>query len=63
MSNIALRTGFCQSEPGSAWLFTLNGQRFPTITVEGDRNLLLRIGNVSANLGYWLELKKEGGCR
>jgi FtsP/CotA-like multicopper oxidase with cupredoxin domain len=59
MSNIALRTGFCQSELGSAWLFTLNGQRFPTITVEGDRNLLLRIGNVSANLGYWLELKKE----
>jgi FtsP/CotA-like multicopper oxidase with cupredoxin domain len=59
MTNIALRTGFCQSEPGSAWLFTLNGQRFPTITVEGDRNLLLRIGNVSANLGYWLELKKE----
>jgi FtsP/CotA-like multicopper oxidase with cupredoxin domain len=59
MTNIALRTGFCQRDPASAWLFTLNGQRFPTITVEGDRNLLLRIGNVSANLGYWLELKKE----
>jgi FtsP/CotA-like multicopper oxidase with cupredoxin domain len=59
MSNIALRTGFCQSDLTSAWLFTLNGQRFPTITVEGDRNLLLRIGNISANLGYWLELQKE----
>ena len=56
------RKGFCQSSNNrnSAWLFTLNGQRFPTITVEGGRNLLLRIGNLSANVAYWLELYKEG---
>jgi hypothetical protein len=40
-------------------LFTLNGQRFPTITVAGGKNLLLRIGNLSANVGYWLELYNE----
>lgn len=55
-----LGKGFCQ--PGtqkSAWLFTLNGQRFPTITVEDKQNLLLRIGNLSANVAYWLELYNE----
>jgi FtsP/CotA-like multicopper oxidase with cupredoxin domain len=63
-----LRKGFCQrihdpADPkrdrNSAWLFTLNGQRFPTITVEDNQNLLLRIGNLSANVAYWLELCKE----
>jgi FtsP/CotA-like multicopper oxidase with cupredoxin domain len=55
-----LRQGFCQRSEKTVWLFTLNGQRFPTITVEGGHNLLLRIGNLSANVAYWLELKKEG---
>jgi FtsP/CotA-like multicopper oxidase with cupredoxin domain len=54
-----LRKGFCQRDKDSAWLFTLNGQRFPTITVEGGRNLLLRMGNLSANVAYWLELECE----
>lgn len=54
-----LRRGFCQRSPDSAWLFTLNGQRFPTITIEGNSNLLLRLGNLSANVAYWLELKNE----
>src|SRR5262249_15205010 len=54
-----LRKGFCQRAKDSAWLFTLNGQRFPTITVDGNSNLLLRIGNVSANIAYWLELYNE----
>ena len=54
-----LRKGFCQRDRDSAWLFTLNGQRFPTITVEDNQNLLLRIGNLSANVAYWLELCKE----
>jgi FtsP/CotA-like multicopper oxidase with cupredoxin domain len=53
------RRGFCQRDMHSAWLFTLNGQRFPTVTVEGGTNTLLRIGNVSANIGYWLELYNE----
>jgi FtsP/CotA-like multicopper oxidase with cupredoxin domain len=53
------RKGFCQRDQTSAWLFTLNGQRFPTITIEGNRNVLLRTGNLSANVAYWLELYNE----
>ena len=54
-----LRKGYCQRDQTSAWLFTVNGQRFPTITVEGGRNLLLRLGNLSSNVVYWLELANE----
>lgn len=54
-----LRLGFCQRAKKSALLFTVNGQRYPTITVEGGKNLLLRLGNVSANVPYWLELQDE----
>jgi hypothetical protein len=54
-----LRKGFCQRPQKSAWLFTLNGQRSPTITVGDNQNLLLRIGNLSANVAYWLELQNE----
>jgi FtsP/CotA-like multicopper oxidase with cupredoxin domain len=53
------RKGFCQRDPNSAWLFTLNGQRFPTITIEGNRNVLLRTGNLSSNVAYWLQLYNE----
>jgi len=58
-NNPKFRKGFCQRSEDTAWLFTLNGQRFPTITVEGGRNVLLRMGNVSANVAYWLELQNE----
>jgi FtsP/CotA-like multicopper oxidase with cupredoxin domain len=54
-----LRAGFCQREKDKALLFTVNGQRYPTITVEGGKNLLLRLGNLSANVPYWLELRNE----
>lgn len=54
-----LRAGFCQRTKDTALLFTVNGQRFPTITVAGGQNLLLRLGNVSANVPYWLELQDE----
>lgn len=59
----SLRKGFCtaSNDPNSKWLFTINGQRFPTIRIEGYRNLLLRMGNLSPNVAYWLELKREGG--
>ena len=50
------RLGYCQREERKAWLFTLNGQRFPTISIKGGRNLLLRLGNLSANVVYWLEM-------
>lgn len=54
-----LRKGYCQHEEKKAWLFTVNGQRFPTITVKGGRNLLIRLGNLSSNVAYWLELNNE----
>jgi Multicopper oxidase len=57
--NAKIRTGFCQRDRNSAWLFTLNGQRFPTITLEGGQNLLIRLGNLSANVAYWLQLYDE----
>jgi hypothetical protein len=38
-----LRKGFCQFDKDSAWLFRLNGQRFPTITVAENQNLLLEL--------------------
>lgn len=57
--NISIRNGFCQRDEHSAWLFTINGQRFPTISVEEGKNLLLRMGNLSPNVAYWLELRSE----
>jgi FtsP/CotA-like multicopper oxidase with cupredoxin domain len=59
VEDIRLRQGFCQPDLASAWLFTLNGQRYPTVTVNAGKNLLLRLANVSANVGYWLELIKQ----
>jgi FtsP/CotA-like multicopper oxidase with cupredoxin domain len=50
------RLGFCQRDQNSAWLFTLNGQRFPKITIKEQQNLLLRLGNLSPNVAYRLEL-------
>jgi FtsP/CotA-like multicopper oxidase with cupredoxin domain len=66
-TDVTRRKGFCQyaitDDKGNrqkiTWLFTLNGQRFPTITVEAGKNVLLRIGNLSANVGYWLEADNE----
>jgi FtsP/CotA-like multicopper oxidase with cupredoxin domain len=55
-TNPKLRLGFCQKTATSAWLFTLNGQLFPKITVPAGKNMLLRLGDVSANIGYWLEI-------
>jgi FtsP/CotA-like multicopper oxidase with cupredoxin domain len=55
----SLREGFCQrDDPKTAWLFTLNGQRFPTIRIQAGQNLLLRLGNLSSNVTCWLELGK-----
>jgi FtsP/CotA-like multicopper oxidase with cupredoxin domain len=58
--------GYCQrldtkTSMNRVWLFTLNGQRFPKITIRRDRNSLLRMGNLSANIAYWLEVGCEEG--
>jgi FtsP/CotA-like multicopper oxidase with cupredoxin domain len=42
------------------WLFTVNGQAFPTIRAKAGRNQLWRIANLSPNVTYLLELVKDG---
>jgi FtsP/CotA-like multicopper oxidase with cupredoxin domain len=41
------------------WLFTVNGQVFPTIQTRVGHNQLWRIANLSANLTYLIELAKD----
>jgi FtsP/CotA-like multicopper oxidase with cupredoxin domain len=57
------REGFCQNskDPSEIWLFTVNGQRFPTLRVGSGRNALLRIANLSANVTYHLRFAPEKG--
>jgi FtsP/CotA-like multicopper oxidase with cupredoxin domain len=38
------------------WLFTINGQRYPRITIGAGRNHLWRIANLSATVTYIIEL-------
>jgi FtsP/CotA-like multicopper oxidase with cupredoxin domain len=38
------------------WLFTVTGQRDPTITIPQGKNHLWRVANLSANVSYLLEL-------
>jgi L-ascorbate oxidase len=55
--------GFCgvAEGPGASkvWLFTVNGQAFPQITLPAGHNQLWRIGNLSANATYVLELTDD----
>ena len=54
---VADRPGFCSgSDASKIWLFTVNGDRFPTWDVHSGRNLLLRIANTSASASYVLSL-------
>ncbi len=58
--------GFCarqmmaDGQPGKPfqriWLFTINGQIFPTITQKSGRNQLWRIANTSASVAYVLQI-------
>jgi FtsP/CotA-like multicopper oxidase with cupredoxin domain len=53
--------GFCSHQGLStttdlAWLFTVNGQLYPTITVARGRTQLWRVANVSATVAYTLVL-------
>lgn len=68
-NNEGLRKGFCQpnltndqtlADPDKLWLFTINGQKFPTIVVDETKTgVLIRLGNLSPNFAYWLELYDE----
>ena len=52
-------SGFCGKRDGdtnAVWLFTVNGQLLPTLSVAEGRNQLLRIANLSASVTYVLDL-------
>ncbi len=52
------REGFCRSpsDANDVWLFTVNGQRYPTIDIGAGRNGLWRIANLSADVTYDLRI-------
>lgn len=55
-----LGDGFCaRPQPGlsrhSVWLFTVNGQWMPDLTLRPGRHTLLRVANLSANVSHVLE--------
>ena len=53
------RDGYCQNpqDKSKIWLFTVNGQRFPTITIPSGQNGLWRVANLSANATYLVSLR------
>jgi FtsP/CotA-like multicopper oxidase with cupredoxin domain len=57
------RDGYCQSpkDKSRIWLFTVNGQRFPTIQIPSGRNKLLRLANLSASATYVISLRDPSG--
>jgi len=46
--------------PFLLWLFTINGQRYPRISIGAGRNHLWRIANLSATVTYIIELLDQG---
>jgi len=58
------REGYCQSpiDKSKIWLFTVNGQRFPTIKIPSGRNNLWRVANQSANATYVISLLATSGA-
>jgi FtsP/CotA-like multicopper oxidase with cupredoxin domain len=58
-----LSNGYCQQILGTGaaasrqlWLFTINGQRYPRISIGAGRNHLWRIANLSATVTFLIEL-------
>lgn len=60
---LAQRNGYCQSptDKSQIWLFTVNGQRFPTIRIPNGRNELLRLANLSPSATYVISLRDPSG--
>lgn len=52
------RRGYCRSpeDDDKIWLYTINGQRYPTIRIASGRNHLWRVANLSASVTYELEV-------
>ena len=59
----AQRDGYCQDpkDKSKIWLFTVNGERYPTIRVPSGRNSLLRIANLSPAASYMLGFVDQAG--
>lgn len=58
-----LKPGVCLPDEKRAWLFTVNGQLYPTITIAEDRAQLWRLANTSADVSYLLEVVDAAGER
>jgi FtsP/CotA-like multicopper oxidase with cupredoxin domain len=60
---LAQRNGYCQSpnDKSQIWLFTVNGQRYPTIRIPNGRNELLRMANLSPSATYVISLHDPSG--
>ncbi len=60
---IEQRDGYCQDpkDKSKIWLFTVNGQRFPTIKISSGRNNLWRLANLSASATYVIRLINSSG--
>ncbi len=50
-----------QTDPNqdTVWLFTVNGQHNPTVTMQPGRSQIWRIGNMSSNVTYVVELTND----
>lgn len=48
--------GSADPSQDTIWLFTINGQHYPTITMQPGRNQIWRVANLSASLTYLLVL-------
>jgi FtsP/CotA-like multicopper oxidase with cupredoxin domain len=55
--------GYCRdpNDKQKLWLFTVNGQRFPTIKIPSGRNGLWRLANLSADATYGISLRDAAG--
>jgi FtsP/CotA-like multicopper oxidase with cupredoxin domain len=55
--------GYCRDsgDKERLWLFTVNGQRFPTIRIPSGRNGLWRLANLSADVTYMISLRDANG--
>ena len=47
----------------TVWLFTINGQRYPDITVSAGQSELWRVANLSATVTYVIDLVDANGTR
>src|SRR5262249_49757802 len=53
--------GVCFKDENNAWLFSVDGQIYPTIEIAQGTSQLWRIGNIGANATYQLELVEIAG--